>query len=181
MIDYEADAPEGATAEQLKQLGKLIEAATVARRKVDELEAALKAAKRDLDVIECADIPALLDAAGLASVEASDGTRVSVVESLYASIPKKNKADAARWLRQHGQGGVIKRTLSTPVDDDGVYDRVVEALEAAGVSTYAMVEDMNTGTVKAIIKELLGEGVDVPLELFGAYLERRARLEPAGR
>jgi predicted DNA-binding protein (UPF0251 family) len=176
LINYEDDEF-AMTREQLEPLAQMVARMQSQQRAVEDLEAQLKEAKRVLRRIEELDIPTLMDEVGLEQVTMADGMKLSVKETLYASIAAKNKSKAAQWLIEHNQASLVKEDVVVPFDRGQL--ELVAALEStlnAQGYTYKVQESMNTASVKAAIKELLEQGIEVPLELFGAHFVRKAVL-----
>lgn len=142
---------------------------------VTKLEGDLKDAKRKLRKT-CEDLlPTLLDEIGLLSISLTDGSVIKIDETLYATIAKKNKAEAAEWLEENGQGSLVQTdvTLTFATGEQEKLHRLVDLLDSTEFSGYSSANSMNTGSVKAVIKELLAQGVDVPLSLFGAHFVKK--------
>ena len=82
------------------------------------------------------------------------------------------------WLEDQGHGGLIKRTVSVAFNRDQENEAVklMDELssEFSGVSQDHKVE---SATIRAFIREQLEEGVDFPMDMFGAVqiLESRIR------
>lgn len=174
-INYEADitAPNN---KQLEEISKLALLQNAQQQEVALLETKLQEAQKRLRRTQEQDLPEAMKAAGLEMFKTFDGLEVSIDEKLYASIPKKHKSEAIRWLMDHDLSSLVKEDVNIPFDkgDHTAVQELVNLLEMTGYDTFSVEESVNTGSVKATIKELLDTGVDVPLELFGAYFHRKA-------
>jgi len=165
-----------ASTDQLKNVAGLVAQIRKQQETVGRLEEQLKAARIHLAKLSELDLPALMDEIGLAEITTTDGKQVSIKDTLYASVPKKNKRAVAEWLLKHGHGALVGETLSASFEK-GEAHRVQEAVKLLaehGFNQLKVEENMNTTSIKALIRELTGEGEDVPLELFGAYWKREA-------
>lgn len=165
-----------ASDEELSKVASLARTQRDQEQRVATIEAQLKVAKNNLRKT-CEDLlPTLLTELGLASITLADGSQVVIDETLYASIAKKNKIKAAQWMADHGQGSLVRNdvnlTLGTGEQEKLI--RLTAMLDSTEFSEYSLTSSMNTGSVKAVIKELLEQGVDVPLELFGAHYVRKS-------
>jgi hypothetical protein len=121
------------------------------------------------------DIPTAMEGAGVLGLTMGDGRQLSVKESLYASIPKDNKKEAAQWLDANGYGSLVKTSVLVQFDrGDGDKARELAAELKAKKLTPMVAEDMNTASVKAAIKEMRENGIPVPMQLFGAYIQKEA-------
>lgn len=165
-----------ATDDELQQVAALARKQQQQERDVTRLEEELKNAKNALYKTRVEALPTLLSEIGLMSITLSDGSTIVIDESLYATIPKKNKASAAQWLKDHGQGSLVKSDVSLTLGtgEEEKLGRLTALLDSTEFSEYSLTSSMNTGSVKAVIKELLAQGVDVPLKLFGAHFERKS-------
>lgn len=172
-VAEEAAAP----AADLETVSRLARRQRELEQKVDELEKALKDAKSDLRQVSQVDLPAALDSVGLASVELSDGSKVSVESGVDARIPKDRKAEALRWLDENGYGHLIKHELKAPVGRDPETAKKAEtALRQLGISP-ADDETVHPQTLKAWARERLREGEEVPEDLFGVYEYRTTKIK----
>lgn len=179
MINFEQEASNlEASNDQLHQLSTMVQRAIHQQRVVDDLEERFKQAKKDLARLLDNDIPTMMDAIGLSEVKTPDGTPVSIKDTLYASVPKKNKRAAAEWLMTHGHGSLVGETVSLAFQkgDGDQVQKAILVLEEANFNNYSIIEDMNTGSIKAMIKELTAQGQNVPLDLFGAHWKRSAEV-----
>lgn len=163
-----------ATNEQLAEVSALLEQLFQHQARVAQLQAQLKEETSQVQRLEESTLPDLLTTLGFNELTTNDGNCVEIKEQLYASIPKKNKVKAAQWLTDHGQDVLISREVSVgfgPEDDDRI-SALTEALDQMGLTTYSVTQDMNTGSVKSVLTELIEQGVDVPMKLFGAFKKR---------
>lgn len=160
----------------LKQVSDLAGQYLVRKAKVDELEEALKEAKRELDDIESNLLPAAMDQADVLSFETPDGISVKVKEDLNMSFKSGNPAAAFKWLRDHGKGDLIKNTISVEFGKGQDKDAALLAkLLKERKFNFSQKEDVNTSSTKAVIRKVLEAGEeDVPLEHFGATQYRKA-------
>lgn len=124
-------------------------------------------------------LPSAFDEAGVAEITLPTGERIAVAEILYASIPKKNKPEAIAWLSAHGLEALVSLEVGVQFirGQQAAARHAADMLRSLGL-TPAVQEDVNTASVKAAIKELLAQGVDVPLDVFGAHIVRCAQIKP---
>jgi len=168
-----------ATNDQLKQVSQLVAAIRYQRKTVEQLEDELKQAKMHLRLLEEEDLPAVMDEASLSEFKTADGTPVKVAQKLYMSVPKKNKPAVADWLMGHGHSALVQSDVVVKFKKDEA-DKVhaaVDLLAAHGYPGVHIEESMHTGQLKALVRELLDSGEDVPMELFGAYVKRVAEVK----
>lgn len=146
------------------------------KRRAD-LEERLRQTNAELREVQEQLLPDAMYAAGVASYTLTTGERVTVREDLRASIPRKNKEQAAEWLAEHGHAALVKSDLVLHLEkgEEDIYQDAQDALARLGLGGRCSREiALHTGQVKAALKELLSRGEAVPLELFGAYPMRWA-------
>lgn len=175
-INYEEDSKPKVTNDQLQEIAKLAGQMAKFERVLSDAEDAVKKAKADLKRVQERELPDAMRGCGLTGFTLETGESLIIKEDLFASIPKKNKAAAAKWLTEHQLGALVKEDVGIGFEK-GETERVnqlIEILEANGFNNHTISENINTASVKSAIKELQAEGEDVPLELFGAYWLTRA-------
>jgi len=129
-------------------------------------------------------IPSLMaQAGGIARFDLDDGRKVELKDELYANITQANQSAAFGWLESHGHGDVIKDELRVGLGKgEKAAERaraLISALEAMGIDDYSRKRAVHPGTLAALIREQLGEGVEVPKETFGVHQQRRAVIKVA--
>ena len=176
-MNFEKDA--AATPVSIDDLKNITSmAADVQRREHDVavIEETLKKAKAELRKVQEHDLPEAMLACNMETFVTSDGLKVSVKETLYASIAAKNKVEAGKWLIENELGALVKEDVIVGFDggDHEAVQELLDKLILLGTYNVTTSESMNTASIKAAIKELLADGKEVPLELFGAYFSRKA-------
>lgn len=94
-------------------------------------------------------IPQALSEAGVSSLTTTGGRKIEVGEQIFVSITKANEDAAFAWLHAHGHGALIKTVEKTSVHPQ---------------------------SLKALMRDLLSEGVDVPVEVFSLHRETVAKI-----
>jgi seryl-tRNA synthetase len=176
-INFENDM-QALPLESLQDLSFLAKELLKTEDAINKLEAELSQVKAKWNKLRLTDIPTTMDELGLSSIRLQGGQRISIEEKMYASIPKKNKAKCADWLEGHQLGDLVKIQViqSFGRGEKAIARRMGQLLQDQGFSPI-LSEDMNTTSVKAALRELLQEGEDVPLELFGVHIERAASIK----
>jgi hypothetical protein len=148
------------------------------------LESRIEATKQNLKTIEAmyrriaeVELPEAMDAADVKEFRMNDGRRISVGMDVHAGIPKAREQEAFEWLRENGFDGIIKRDISIKFGkgDDAAASRTLALLSQEGLEPENK-EAIHHSTLKAFVRELIEEGHEVPLDLFGAYIVRRAKV-----
>jgi len=169
-----AMAPADAWQARVSDLAVAHERAT---KRVADAEAELSRANAELREIAERQIPELMDEMGLSTFTTRDGLVVEVKDKLRHSIPKDRRAEAHAWLIANGHGAVVKRDVLVRlgVESGDRADQARHLLEAAGFEP-STAEKVEPATMGALLDELLERGEDVPLELFGAWRQRLAKV-----
>lgn len=167
-------------ASKLASLSNLVDHQREEEMEVARFDGLLKDAKERLRDVAERQIPDLMDEIGVDTITTSQGLKVSVKTTLHASVPVVQRDAAWNWLDEHGHGGLIKRSVMVAFnrDQEAAADELVDGLRSKfpNVKTERKVEP---STLSAFIREQLQEGEEVPLELFGALVKRRAKIEEA--
>lgn len=151
------------------------------------LESRIEATRETLKKLESmhrriaeVELPEAMDSAEVSEFKMIDGRKISVNTEYHAGIPKSREQEAYDWLRLNGFDGIIKRDISVKFGkgEDADAARVLAVLSQAGVEPESK-QAIHHSTLKAFVKELVEEGIDVPLDLFGAYIIRRAKVAGA--
>ena len=169
--DYKAEpghnliAQIGTTAVELKDAQAL----------VANLEEQLAEAKRNVQHLSERVLPELMDAAEMSSFTTKEGIVVGVSERIRASIPAKHHKEAIAWLEDNGEAGVIKRTFTIEFDRaDQAWAKKFESDMKRRKKPLPVKrkEAVHPQTLAKTITAKLEEGVEVPMEQFGAFRQR---------
>jgi Arc/MetJ-type ribon-helix-helix transcriptional regulator len=176
VYDYSEDVEDRRGDNAMAVLQGLVLEARDAQREVEEAEQALKEAQSRFRDITEVRFPEAMDNAGQLDCRVTDGTRCVLSEVIRASIPKDRTHEALSWLRANGQASVIKNILSVALgrgeDEKAAFIRTqLKGFEVEQKQT------VHPQTLQALIKELLAEGVDIPLDTFGAIKQRKVVLK----
>lgn len=180
--DYSGEEEE-ASPEQMKQLHSLVEQLETAEREADDLEEQLKAKKKWVQQLAENDIPELMQSIGVKDLTTLNGLKVELKEDVRASFFTKNpekRGPAFEWLHEHGHDGLIKNVVSAQFGKDQA--EVAEAFVAYCKAfdrpvDVAQKQDIHHQTLLAFLREQLEMGTGVPLEKFGAIVQKFARIK----
>jgi hypothetical protein len=183
LSQYEQDAA-GAVSDQniLARITLKTRELRAARDDVTAAEEVLKAAQTRVRAIEEYELPELMREAGQEKLRTSDGFEVELTETLRASIPPANLPLALTWLIDHGQSSIIKRDIRLQFgkSEDAKANAALNLILEGGF----MPQDKQTvhpQTLAAVIRELVSEGVDVPMELLGAHVQAGVKVKEPKR
>ena len=107
-----------------------------------------------------------------------DGTSISVSRFYSGRITEENRDQCFHWLEENGLGDIIKNTVSANFGrgEDESAKTLMNSLEKEGYSLMQKkwVEPM---TLKAVIKEQVEKGSDLPLDTFNVYVGRKIKVK----
>lgn len=162
-------------------LNQLADELVAALREVQEAEQTLKEKKSYADDIAQVRIPAATD--GLEGKFDLGNDRVlEVKEEIRASVAGDKLAPAVEWLDQNDYGSIVKRTLVFEFgkDDDEKVKKFKEAI-APIIRDQRLVFKEKTAihpqTLLAWVKERLKEGDKLPVETFGIFRQKTAKVK----
>ena len=115
---------------------------------------------------------------GLSELKLQDGSHLKVSTSYRATITEANKESAFNWLRENGLGDIIKNEISVSFgrNEDNKAADYAELAKGQGFQpTQKMkVEPM---TLKALVRERIEAGKDMPTEIFGIFSENKTTIK----
>ena len=145
---------------------------------IDEAESRLKLLKKKRDHISGEVIPTMMSEMGLSELKLQDGSHLKVATSYKAHISEANKEAAYNWLRNNGLGDIIKNEISVSFgkDEDNKAASYVDLAKSQGLepARKMKVEPM---TLKALVRERIEAGKDMPTEIFGVYTENKTTIK----
>ena len=178
-INFEADQQDAmkktsnihSLADQVEQLEKFI-------RSIEDRENEIKELKKSRDRISGDIIPTMMSEMGLSELKLHDGSHLKVATSYKAHISEANKEMAFNWLRDNGLGDIIKNEILVAFgrNEDNKAASYAELAKSQGFQpTQNMkVEPM---TLKALVRERLEAGKEMPTEIFGVYTENKTTIK----
>ena len=136
---------------------------------VEEAEAALVTAKARARLLREETIPNAMMELGLTRLDLDSGEVLKVVHDVFASIPVAKRDAAFEWLVAHQHEGLIKTEVAASFGKGQWKQAVkIQALLIKKGLEATCEQSVHPSTLKAFLKEQLGDGKEVPLELFGA-------------
>lgn len=169
--------------DQMTLLHSLASKLDAADREVEELELKLKEAENKARQIRENDLPELMQSLGLKQLVTANGLVVKLREEVRASFFAKDpgkREPAYDWLREHGHDGLIKNTVAVQFgkEQEQLAEKFAEFVKTfeAPVSMQRK-KEINHQTLLAFLREQLREGQEVPLPLFGAFVQKFVKIE----
>lgn len=172
---YEDAAPAAPDDSQLGTISALAMRQVDLENEIERIEKELANKKRDLRKVQEIDLPEAMAAAGCKSFTLPDGHGITIKEDISASLAEGKKAPAIAWLKEHGYGDIVSEDvmISFGKGQEAAAVQLVEELVGAGLFP-KRTTNVNTATLKSLIRELLEKGQEVPLETLGAFQWRKA-------
>lgn len=181
---YEADAQTPAAEGEniLAKITRVARELREARAEVTDAEAVLKAKQDRVRTLEEFTLPELMKEAGQEKLRTADGFDLELKDTLHASIPPANMVAAIAWLEQHNQAAIIKRamTLKFGRDQNDDAQKALSVILEAGFTPEDK-QSVHPQTLAAAIREMLAEGVEVPMDILGGHVRSTVKLTEVKR
>ena len=162
----------------LQTLADQVEMLDGLSKRINTSEDNLKDLKKEFERLSGEVIPTMMAEMGLSHLKLMDGSSVDVKPNYSASITVANKDAAFNWLRNNGLGDIIKNEISVSFgrnEDNKAADYAALAQERGFQPTQKLkVEPM---TLKALVRERIEAGKDMPTELFSVYVENKTTIK----
>ena len=159
----------------LKTIAEYASAISAQELIVEQLEAQLKEAKRELRALTDERLPQLLLELGVSEFKLEDGTKVTVKNIYGATIPAALREKAHKWLRDNGHGDIIKNVISASfgMGEDELAQKFKDTAKENGL-VCEQKESVHSQTLRGFVKGEIEKGKDVPQDLFGVFVSQRA-------
>ena len=162
----------------IQSLADQVERLELCDDRIADIEADLKMMKNKRDHISGEIIPTMMSEMGFSELTLKDNTKLKVTTSYKAHISEANKEMAFNWLRNNGLGDIIKNEISVSFgrNEDNKAADYAELAKGQGFQpTQKMkVEPM---TLKALVRERIEAGKDMPTEIFGVFTENKTTIK----
>ena len=162
----------------VQSLADQVERLEAMQKQLEIQEEAIKDKKKQIQHISGEVIPTMMSEMGLAELKLHDGSHLKVSTSYKAHISEANKEMAYNWLRENGLGDIIKNEISVSFgrnEDNKAADYAELAKSNGFQPTQKMkVEPM---TLKALVRERIEAGKEMPTEIFGVYSENKTTIK----
>jgi hypothetical protein len=177
MIDFEDAVIELTQVgdKDLKAVADLVRQQLVLERRIEDLEDELKRTQQNLAKISQEILPEALAEHGLSELKMEDGSKITVSQFIQAHISKEKQEEAFDWLRDHDFDDLIKNVVSLEFgkgEDDHARD-VMETLTNRGYWPQNK-QSVHPSTLKAFVKEQVEKGAEIPSDLFGIFIGKKA-------
>jgi len=170
VLDMSTDNDKKSLSDQVEKL-KYLEDSIVVK------EEELKQLKQQADAISGEVIPTMMQELNISTLKLADGSAVEVKPVYGASISAEKKEEAFEWLRSNGLGDLIKNEVTVSFGRNEDNKAIAYATLAQGQgfqpSQKLKVEPM---TLKALVRERLESGKEMPTELFNVFAGNRTKI-----
>ena len=178
-INFEKDQQDAMKkTDNIQSLADQVERLELCDDRIADIENDLKMMKKKRDHISGEVIPTMMSEMGLAELKLHDGSHLKVSTSYRATITEAYKESAFNWLRENGLGDIIKNEISVSFgrNEDNKAADYAELAKGQGFQpTQKMkVEPM---TLKALVRERIEAGKDMPTEIFGVFSENKTTIK----
>ena len=109
----------------------------------------------------------LLQSRGVSELKLTDGSQVTTKEQLYCSITNDNKEKAFAWVRDQGDGDIIKNLVSVDFKkgEDKISKKFKQLAEDSGLIPNET-STIHNSTLRSYLNAKLRDGVDFDETLF---------------
>ncbi len=171
------------TKKDVEDLGQKIQLLKSIEAEIQETKEKLRELQEKYDTVSGEDIPAFLNQFGISSLSLNDGSKVTVKEDVFVSIPKSDmekREKVLAWIEGHGGAAIIKDHITIEAPEQNVRD----ALAVIG-AVYTEKKDIHAQTLKAFFRDLLGMNnnciqkvslSDIPEELH-LYIKKQTKIK----
>jgi hypothetical protein len=177
-INFEQDQTESLTqVNDAKVLSDQVVKLKLLEDKIVQAEENLKKLKEEADVLSGEVIPTMMTEMNISTLKLADGTAVEVKPIYGASISPERKEEAFNWLRINGLGDLIKNevTVSFGRNED---NKAIAYANLAAERGYQPAQRLKVEpmTLKALVRERIEAGKDMPSDLFNVFAGNRTKI-----
>ena len=160
-----------------KQLTDKVQQLKNLEDEIANAEEGVKKLKEQARIISELEIPSMMKEMNITKLKLSDGESVEVGKFYSASIPAEKQDEAFTWLRNNGLGDVIKNDI-TVTFGRGEDNKAAQYAVLARGQGFEPVQKIgvHAQTLKALVRERIEAGLDVPSDLFKPYEGNRTKI-----
>lgn len=170
-INFEQDRVESVT--QIDAAKTLSDKVLKLKDLEDEIanaEESIKRLKEQAQILSQVEIPAMMQEMHITKLKLKDGESVEVKPFYSASIAPEVQEQAFTWLRNNGLGDIIKNDITVTFGRGEDNKAAQYAVLARGQGFEPVQkENVHSQTLKAVVRERIESGQDMPSDLFKTY------------
>jgi len=178
-INFEKDQQEVLDkTKNINQLADKIKELQSQQEQLQQQEDAIKQKKKEIEHLSGEVIPTMLSEMGLSFLKLQDGSSVEVKTNYSATITQAKKEEAFNWLRENGLGDIIKNEISVSFgrNEDNKAADYAELAKSQGLDPMQKLK-VEPMTLKALVRERLEAGKEMPTELFNIYVGNKTTIK----
>ena len=178
-IDFEKDQEDIMNkTTNIQSLADQVQMLEGVQKRITISEDNLKDLKKEQDRLSGEVIPTMMSEMGLSELKLQDGSHLKVSTSYKAHITEANKEMAFNWLRDNGLGDIIKNEISVSFGrgEDNKAAHYAELAKGQGLSPTQKLK-VEPMTLKALVRERIEAGKEMPTEIFGAFSENKTTIK----
>ena len=178
-IDFEKDQEQVLDkTTNINKLADKIKELQAQQEQLQQQEDAVKQKKKDIEYLSGEVIPTMLSEMGLSFLKLQDGSSVEVKTNYSATITQANKEKAFNWLRENGLSDIIKNEISVSFgrNEDNKAADYAELAKGQGLEPRQKLK-VEPMTLKALVRERIEAGKDMPTELFNIYVGNKTTIK----
>jgi hypothetical protein len=167
---HEDTGPAADSKDALARISVLADSMHQLDKDIAEAELKVKKLKARHEQIAEEQLPELFREVGMKELTTLTGLPLKLKNKVHTNISKGRKPKAIAWLDEHGQGGMVKRSVI--IDFDKTQQDKVDALFrliGKGWPNHRAELDVHASTVKAFVKKRLENGETIDHEIFGIH------------
>ena len=144
---------------------------------IGNAEQSLSKLKEQARYISQIEVPQMMEEMHITKLKLKDGESVEIKKIYGASIPPENQEGAFQWLRDHDLGDIIKRdiTVTFGMGEDNKASEYANLAQGKGYEPVQKI-GVHPQTLKAIVRERLEAGREMPSDLFKTYAGNRTKI-----
>ena len=177
-INYEEDRIHSITqADAAKSLSdKVIELKNL-EDEIQNAEESVSKLKEKAKILSWYELPKMMEEMHITKLKLKDGESVEIKKIYGASIPPENQEGAFQWLRDNALGDIIKRdiTVTFGMGEDNKASEYANLAQGQGYEPVQKI-GVHPQTLKAIVRERLEAGREMPSDLFKTYEGNRTKI-----
>lgn len=147
-----------------------------------EKEMALKELKEQIRSLEEDKLPSMMKELQMNEIKLLNGWTIKLDEKVTASITEDKRPMAMNWLVSNDFGGIIKTEVNITFDRGRVDDARKAADELSGrfpENEVRAKETVHPATLLSFVKEQLGKGTALPLDIFSVHVIDKVTVKKA--
>jgi hypothetical protein len=178
--DY-SDEVQAPSPDAIKKLGQLAAKMGQLMLEKEDLESKVKGVAEELKIYAENLVPELMAEIGLTEIKTKGGLVVELREEVRAALPKDEgkRSVAFQYLKDTGNDGLLTNEFVVNCGrDPEVTAQVAQVLTSVPEgTTVEQSTTLNHQSMLAFLRRELKEGKPVPLEAFGAFVQKFAKIK----